>query len=344
MYDDIKSAGKPITSELIDPFGRRITYLRLSVTDRCDLRCTYCMPERMKFLPRDDVLSLEELERIARAFMRQGVRKIRLTGGEPLVRRDLMTFIGNLGSALREGELDEITLTTNGILLSNYAKALADAGVKRVNVSLDTLNPDVFERITRRRKLGDVLNGIAAAKAAGLSIKLNTVAMKHENAHDISDIVEWAHEREIDISLIEIMPLGSIDFDRADQYIPLTEVYQGLEDRFTLTPDTYKSGGPSRYFRVKETGRLVGLISPLTNNFCDGCNRVRLTCTGRLYMCLGQDNAFDFRDIMRLGADDVELDNAVVKAIAFKPFGHNFAINKRGAAPALNRTMSVTGG
>lgn len=329
---------------LTDPFGRRITYLRLSVTDRCDLRCVYCMPERMTFLPRKDVLTFEELERLCRAFMRRGVRKVRLTGGEPLVRKDVMTFIESLGESLKSGPLDELTVTTNGVHLEQFSNTLVQAGVKRVNVSLDTLKPDVFQRLTRRNKLDAVLDGIAAAQKTGLAVKLNTVVMKHENACEIPEMIEWAHARNMDISLIEVMPMGDIDEDRIDQYLPLTEIREQLDQKWTLTPDDYRTGGPSRYFKIRETGGRVGFISPLTNNFCDGCNRVRLTCTGKLYMCLGQNDAYDFRSLMRSGADDTMLDRAIADAIAHKPFSHDFDIKTRGAAPAVARPMSVTGG
>ncbi len=339
-----KSAKTPTEDGLIDPFGRRISYLRVSVTDRCDLRCVYCMPERMEFLPRKEVLSLEELERLIRAFMRRGVRKVRLTGGEPLVRKGIFTVIDSLGEAVRRGELDEVTLTTNATRLEEFAPRLASAGIKRINVSLDTLDPDRFERITRRRKLDDVLKGIDAAQRQGIAIKINAVAMKDENAREIPAMIAWAHERDIDVTLIEIMPLGDVDQDRMDQYLPLTQMRDDLEHRWTLTPLGLRTGGPARYVRVEETGGVVGLISPLTNNFCDDCNRVRLTCTGQLYMCLGQDDNADFRSIMRAGADDAALDHAIEAAITRKPKGHDFEIRERGAAPAVSRRMSATGG
>lgn len=335
---------QPAADALVDPFGRQITYLRVSVTDRCDLRCVYCMPERMKFLPRRDVLSLEELERIVQAFMRRGVRKVRLSGGEPLVRRDILTLIERLGENVQRGDLDEVTLTTNGTLLETYAKRLAAAGVKRINVSLDTLDPDIFERITRRPLLGQVLNGIEAAQREGMAIKINTVAMKNENAEDIPAMIAWAHTRGIDLSLIEIMPMGEVDADRIDQYLPLTEVRADLEERWTLKPIPFRTGGPSRYVRIEETGGRLGFISPLTNNFCDGCNRVRLTCTGKLYMCLGQDDNADFRNVLRAGGDDRAVDAAIAEAVARKPKAHDFNIRTRGAAPAVERRMSVTGG
>jgi cyclic pyranopterin phosphate synthase len=334
----------PAKKTLIDPFGRRITYLRLSVTDRCDLRCAYCMPERMQFLPKRNVLSFEELERLVAAFIRRGVTKVRLTGGEPLVRKDIAMLIKRLGDFLAEGSLEELTLTTNGTRLSEYAGTLAAAGVKRVNVSLDTLDPKTFRRLTRREKLSSVLDGLAAAQAAGLRVKINTVALKHDNAQEIPSIIAWAHKSDMDVSLIEVMPMGDIDGDRIDQYIPLTSIRDTLERRWTLCPDDYRTGGPSRYFRVSETGGRVGFISPLTNNFCDGCNRVRLTCTGKLYMCLGQNDETDFRALMRAGASDADLDAALLEAISRKPHGHDFEIRTRDAAPAVGRAMSVTGG
>jgi cyclic pyranopterin phosphate synthase len=336
-------ASSPNTS-LIDPFGRRITYLRLSVTDRCDLRCAYCMPERMKFLPKRDVLAFEELVRLVSAFVRRGVTKLRLTGGEPLVRKDIEMLIDRLGDFVAEGALEELTLTTNGVRLADYANTLAAAGVRRVNVSLDTLDPETFSRITRREKLSSVLDGLAAAKAAGLRVKINTVALRYDNAEEIPSIVEWAHANDMDISLIEVMPMGDIDGDRIDQYVPLTSIREDLEGRWTLCTDDYRTGGPSRYFRITETGGRVGFISPLTNNFCDGCNRVRLTCTGKLYMCLGQNDATDFRALMRAGASDADLDAALIEAISRKPHGHDFEIRTRNAAPAVARAMSVTGG
>ena len=298
----------------------------------------------MQFLPRKDVLTLEELERLIGAFMRRGVRKVRLTGGEPLVRKGIFTLIENLGKAVQRGALDEITLTTNGTLLEENAARLADAGVKRINLSLDTLDPDRFERITRRRKLDNVLRGIDAAQKEGLAIKLNTVAMKDENAGEIPSMIAWAHERDIDLTLIEIMPLGEVDQDRMDQYLPLTQVKDDLAQRWTLSPIGLRTGGPARYVKIGETGGQLGFISPLTNNFCDDCNRVRLTCTGQLYMCLGQDDNADFRAVMRATGDDEVLDRAIEAAITRKPKGHEFEIKKRGAAPAVARRMSSTGG
>ena len=342
-FDASNSALAP-QRPLIDPLGRTITYLRVSVTDRCDLRCAYCMPERMTFLPRADLLTLEELEQLIRAFIRRGVRKVRLTGGEPLLRRGVETLIGRLGEEVARGGLDELTLTTNATHLAEHAEALARAGVRRVNVSLDTLRPEIFDRIARRPALGAVLDGIDAALAAGLAVKINTVALKDLNAGEIPAIIAWAHERGMDVSLIEVMPMGEVDEDRFDQYLPLTAVRAGLEKRWTLSDLAYRTGGPSRYVRIEETGGRLGFISPLTRNFCEGCNRVRLTCTGRLYMCLGQNDAADFRALMRSGADAGALDDAIDDAIARKPKGHDFRIERPRAAPAVARRMSVTGG
>ena len=344
--DDVTAhtARKPKQSNaLVDPFGRQITYLRVSVTDRCDLRCAYCMPERMKFLPRKDLLSLEELECLIRAFSRRGVRKVRLTGGEPLVRRDIMTLIERLGVEIGGGLLDEITLTTNATQLRRFASRLKSAGVRRINVSLDTLNPLTFEKLTRRAALHDVLSGIDAALDAGLKIKINTVALSEINEAEIPQIIQWAHARSMDVSLIEVMPMGDVDFHRSDQYTPLSEVRRSLEEQWALTPIALRTGGPSRYVRVEETCGVLGFITPLTSNFCDGCNRVRLTCTGRLYMCLGQNEAYDFRNLLRSGVEDDELGDAINRAIAHKPWGHDFSI-RRNSAPAVPRQMSVTGG
>jgi len=338
------NASEGENTPLIDPFGRTITYLRMSVTDRCDLRCAYCMPEQMQFLPKADLLSLEELERLIMLFIRRGVRKVRLTGGEPLVRKGIEKLIGNLGTQVKLGTLDEITLTTNGTQLAKHAQMLAKNGVKRVNVSLDTLDPAIFKKITRRAVLEDVLDGIEAAQSAGISIKINTVALKEYNGTNIPEMIEWAHARGIDMTLIEIMPMGEVDEDRFDQYLPLSAVRKQLEQRWTLTPMALRTGGPSRYLRVEETGGTLGLITPLTQNFCDGCNRVRLTCTGKLYLCLGQDNHVDFRMLMRSGADDCALDTMLDGAISGKPKGHEFAIKRLGSAPAVKRQMSVTGG
>ena len=332
------------TRPLADPFGRTISYLRVSVTDRCDLRCAYCMPERMEFLPREDLLTLEELEQLTRAFIRRGVRKVRLTGGEPLVRKGVETLIRRLGAEVRQGALDELTVTTNGTQLEAFAENLADAGVRRINVSLDTLDPTVFERLARRPLLEQVLKGIEAARRAGLRIKINTVALRDTNAGEIPTIVAWAHERGFDMSLIEVMPMGETGADRQDQYLPLTAVRNDLAKRWTLEPVAYRTGGPSRYVRIAETGGRLGFITPLTENFCEGCNRVRLTCTGRLYMCLGRNDAADFRALMRAGASDAAIDDALETAVARKPRRHDFESANRCGAPAVPRTMSVTGG
>ncbi len=329
---------------LIDPYGRTISYLRVSVTDRCDLRCVYCMPERMTFLRRRDLLTIEELSRLIRAFTRRGVRKVRLTGGEPLVRKGVDALIAALGEDVRAGRLDELTLTTNATQLEAHAAAIAAAGVKRINVSLDTLDPVVFERLTRRALLPDVLAGIDAAAAAGLFVKINVVALKGVNEREIPEIIAWAHGRGHDVSLIEVMPLGEVDEDRIDHYLPLSAVREQLAQRWTLEPIAFRTGGPSRYVRVGETGGRLGFITPLTSNFCDGCNRVRLTCTGRLYLCLGQNDAADFRTLMRAGANDALLDAAIDEAIGRKPKGHDFRIDRRCASPAVARTMSATGG
>lgn len=332
------------STRLRDSFGRDITYLRLSVTDRCDLRCTYCMAEDMTFLPKRDVLSLEELEKLANAFITRGVRKIRLTGGEPLVRRDIMTLMTNLGRRLETGELDELVLTTNATQLARFADQIASIGVKRVNVSLDTLDDDVFEQLTRRRALSKVLEGIDAAQRAGLKIKINAVALKESNADEIPSMIEWAHGRGMDLTLIEVMPLGEVDYDRMDQYLPLSAVRDDLEARWSLEPIDKRTGGPARYVRVDETGGVLGFITPLTNNFCDGCNRVRVTCTGQIYMCLGHGDSVDLRAALRAPEPEAALEAALDRAMVKKPERHAFEISKRGAAPAVSRHMSVTGG
>jgi len=336
-------ATHPAIDPVIDPFGRAITYLRVSVTDRCDLRCVYCMAEDMSFLPRAEILSLEEIERLAAVFIRLGVRRLRITGGEPLVRRNVISLFAGLGTYLGLG-LDELTLTTNGTQLARYAAALADIGVRRVNVSLDTLDPARFARITRWGRIDTVLEGLRAARAAGLAIKINTVALRGENEDEIPDILAWCGEQGHDLSLIETMPLGEIDASRADQYLPLSLVRARLRQRFTLTETDYRTGGPSRYFTVRETGRRVGFITPMTHNFCESCNRVRLTVTGTLFMCLGQNDSADLRGVLRRGADDAELEQAVRAAIARKPKGHEFVIDRRGNAPSMARHMNVTGG
>ena len=328
---------------LIDPFGRRISYVRVSVTDRCDFRCVYCMSEDMNFLPRRDVLSLEELDRLCSAFIGLGARKIRITGGEPLVRRNVMSLFHGLRRHLASGALDEVTLTTNGSQLARLAGELADCGVKRINVSLDTLDPEKFRAVTRWGDLGAVLRGIDAAAAAGLAIKLNAVALKGFNDGEARSLIDWAHGRGFDITFIEVMPLGAMERDRADQFLPLTELRADLERSLTLTPSAHSTGGPARYYDVKETGGRLGFITPLTHNFCESCNRVRVTCTGTLYMCLGQEDAADLREPLRRSESDAALIAAIRAAIARKPKGHDFVI-ARAAAPAVSRHMSATGG
>lgn len=329
---------------MIDPFGRAVTYLRVSVTDRCDFRCTYCMSEHMTFLPKPEILTLEELDQVASAFVAKGVRKLRLTGGEPLVRRDVMTLIRNLGRHLDSGTLDELTLTTNGSQLTKYAADLYAAGVRRINVSLDTLDEANFARITRWGRLQQVLDGIKAATRAGLKVKINTVALKGENEAEIPALIEWAHGEGHDITLIETMPMGDIDGDRTDQYLPLSKVRAQLESRWSFTDLAERTGGPARYMSIKETGGKLGLITPLTHNFCESCNRVRLTCTGTLFMCLGQNDAADLRAALRADPTGQRLNDAIDEAISRKPKGHDFVIDRKRAKPAVGRHMSVTGG
>jgi cyclic pyranopterin phosphate synthase len=329
---------------MIDPFGRTVSYLRVSVTDRCDFRCVYCMCEDMTFLPKAEVLSLEELDRLCGAFVRKGVRKLRLTGGEPLVRRNVMSLVRNLSRHLATGALDELTLTTNGSQLAKYAGELASAGVKRINVSVDSLVPAKFEKITRWGKLEKVLEGVAAAKDAGLKIKINTVALKDVNEDEFDDLIAWCGREGFDLTFIETMPMGEIDHDRNDQYLPLSKVRRDLSRRWTLSDIDYRSGGPARYARCDETGRKIGFITPLTHNFCESCNRVRLTCTGTLYMCLGQNDAADLRAPLRASEGDELLEAAIDEAIGRKPKGHDFVIDRDHRAPAVERHMSVTGG
>ena len=330
---------------MLDPFGRDVSYLRVSVTDRCDLRCVYCMAEDMTFLPKKDVLSLEELDRLCSSFVELGVRKLRLTGGEPLVRRNIMSLIRSLGRHLDSGRLDELTLTTNGTQLGKYATELYDAGVRRLNVSLDTLDPQKFTAITRWGDLAKVLDGIAAAKAAGLEIKINAVALKGVNEDELADMLAWCGSLGYDMTIIEVMPMGDLgNEDRVDQYLPLSLVRQQLGQRFTLTDIDYKTGGPARYVRVEETGRKLGFITPLTHNFCESCNRVRLTCTGTLYMCLGQEDAADLRAPLRASESDEPLRAAILEAIGRKPKGHDFIIDRGSSNIAVPRHMSVTGG
>src|SRR3569832_2301374 len=317
-----------------DSFGRSITYLRVSVTDRCDFRCVYCMSEHMSFLPKSEMLTLEELERLCFAFVDKGVERLRITGGEPLVRKNVMTLFERLGRRIGDG-LKEVTLTTNGSQLARYAQGLADAGVRRANVSLDTRDPELFRRITRWGELAKVMTGIEAAAKAGLKIKINTVALKGHNEDEILDLMRWSHAQGFDFTLIETMPLGDVDEDRVDRYLPLSLVRAKLAREVTLTPSTHRTGGPARYFDVAETGGRLGLITPLTHNFCESCNRVRLTCTGTLYMCLGQDDSADLRDPLRASASDAPLHAAIEAAMRNKPRGHDFVIDRRTAAPAL---------
>lgn len=331
-------------ASMTDNFGRDITYLRVSVTDRCDFRCTYCMAEDMTFLPKKDLLSLEELERLCSVFIAKGVRKLRLTGGEPLVRRNVMELVRQLSRHLESGALEELTLTTNGSQLSRFANELAQHGVKRLNVSLDTLDPSKFQEITRWGELSKVLAGIDAAQAAGLHVKINAVALKGFNDHELPDLMRWAHGRGMDMTVIETMPMGEIDADRTDQYLPLSQLRAKLERQFTLNDIPFKTGGPARYVTVEETGGKLGFITPMTHNFCESCNRVRLTCTGTLYMCLGQEDAADLRAPLRASEGDELLSNAIDEAIGRKPKGHDFIIDRRTNRPSVSRHMSVTGG
>jgi cyclic pyranopterin phosphate synthase len=330
---------------MIDPFGRHISYLRVSVTDRCDFRCVYCMAEDMTFLPKAEILTLEELDRLCSAFIRQGVKKLRLTGGEPLVRKNIMFLFRALARHLESGALQELTLTTNGSQLAKYARELRDCGVKRVNVSVDTLDPQKFTAITRWGKLDKVQEGLAAAKDAGLRIKINTVALKGVNEDEIDDLVGWCGREGFDLTLIEVMPMGDIGGEmRLDQYLPLSLVRARLSQKWTLDEIDYRTGGPARYVNVRETGGRLGFITPLTHNFCESCNRVRLTCTGTLYMCLGQDDAADLRAPLRASESDELLEAAIHEAIGRKPKGHDFIIDRRHSQPAVARHMSVTGG
>lgn len=329
---------------LIDPFGRAITYVRVSVTDRCDFRCTYCMSEAMQFLPRRDLLTLEELDRLCGALVRRGTRKLRITGGEPLVRRDIMSLFERLSRHLASGALDELTLTTNGSQLARFAPALADCGVRRVNVSLDTLDPDKFKAITRWGDLGKVLAGITAARRAGLSVKINAVALKGFNDDEFEDLVAWTHREGMEVTFIEVMPLGEDRKDEPDRYMSLDDVRRHLSRRLTLEPIAHRTGGPARYVRVAETGGRVGFITPLSHNFCESCNRVRVTCTGTLFMCLGQNDAADLRTPLRSSASDEPLMSALEEAIARKPKGHDFVTDRLLSKPRVDRPMSQTGG
>jgi GTP 3',8-cyclase len=339
-----ESAATVHPGAMVDPFGRAITYLRVSVTDRCDFRCVYCMAENMTFLPKADLLSLEELDRLCSAFIVKGVRKLRLTGGEPLVRRGIMTLIRALSRHLSEGTLDELTITTNGSQLARYSDELAACGLKRINVSLDTLDPDKFRVITRWGELDKVKGGIDAAQRAGLRVKINAVALKGVNEDELPRLVEWAHESGMDLTIIEVMPLGDVGEQRLDQYLPLSMVRARLSERFTLEDVDYRTGGPARYVNVKETGGRLGFITPLTHNFCESCNRVRLTCTGTLFMCLGQEDAADLRGPLRASEGNELVYAAIDEAILRKPKGHDFIIDRRHKRPAVARHMSVTGG
>ncbi len=329
---------------LVDPFAREISYLRVSVTDRCDFRCTYCMSEHMQFLPKRELLTLDELDRLCSAFIGMGVRKLRVTGGEPLVRRDIMDFFRATSRHLGRG-LEELTLTTNGSQLARFAQELGECGVRRVNVSLDTLDPDRFAQITRWGKLSQVLEGIAAARAAGLRVKINTVALKDFNEDELFRLIEWCAGEDHDLTFIEVMPMGDMsEQQRLSQYWPLSDLRQRIEERMTLAPLSERSGGPARYARVSETGQRIGFITPLTHNFCESCNRVRLTCTGELFMCLGQENRADLREPLRRSQDDAVLCGAIREAIAHKPKGHDFDYSRRRITGKVNRFMSHTGG
>ena len=340
---DAHPAAQTLPRDLTDGFGRKVTYLRVSVTDRCDLRCVYCMAEHMRFLPKAEVLSLEELDRVASVFVGLGVRKLRLTGGEPLVRKGLMTLVESLSRHLKTGALPELTLTTNGTRLAAFAPDLARLGVERINVSMDTLRPDLFERLTRGGDLAQVQAGIEAARAAGLIVKINAVALARDNAQEIPALIQWAHARGLAITLIETMPMGEIDEDRTDQFLSLAEVRRDLESFWTLRDLAASTGGPARYVEVSETGGRLGFITPLSHNFCESCNRVRLTCTGTLHTCLGQEDATDLRGVLRAGGSDSDLAGAIAAGVGAKLRGHDFHI-ERGAAPSVSRHMSTTGG
>jgi cyclic pyranopterin phosphate synthase len=339
-----KLVASAAAAPLVDPFGRAITYVRVSVTDRCDFRCVYCMSEDMHFLPKADLLTLGELDRLCTAFIERGTRKLRITGGEPLVRRDIMMLFRSLSRHLGSGGLEELTLTTNGSQLARFAAELADCGVRRINVSLDTLDPQKFKEITRRGDIDKVLACIDAAQAAGIAVKINTVALAGVNDDEFEHLIEWSHGRGMDLTFIEVMPLGDIDYARADQYLPLTRVRAGLMERYTLEDINYQTGGPARYVRIKETGGRVGFITPLTHNFCESCNRVRVTCTGTLYMCLGQEDAADLRGPLRASPSNELLQAAIEQAILRKPKGHDFIIDRAVSTPAVRRHMSMTGG
>ncbi|WP_441235266.1 GTP 3',8-cyclase MoaA [Bradyrhizobium sp. 930_D9_N1_4] len=333
-----------LSSAMTDPFGRTISYLRVSVTDRCDLRCFYCMSEDMTFLPKADLLTLEELDRLCSAFIAKGVKKLRLTGGEPLVRRNVMTLVRSLSRHLESGALGELTLTTNGTQLAKHASELADCGVRRINVSLDTLDPRKFREITRWGEIDKVLEGIEAARAAGLYVKINAVALKNLNEDELPALMRWAHGKGMGLTLIEVMPMGEIGAGRIDQYLPLSLVRARLAQQFTLTDLAESTGGPARYVSVAETGGKLGFITPMTHNFCESCNRVRITCTGTLHTCLGHEDASDLRKPLRASDDDMLLADAIDRAIGLKPKGHDFIIDRRHNRPSVSRHMSVTGG
>ncbi len=334
----------PDNQIMTDPFGRTIDYLRVSVTDRCDFRCQYCMAEDMTFLPKRELLTLEELDRVCSAFIHKGVKRLRLTGGEPLVRRGIMGFIRTLARHLDSGLLDEITITTNGSQLAKHASELAECGVKRINVSLDTLDAEKFATVTRRGRLAQVMEGIEAAQKANIAIKLNMVALKGFNEHEIEPMLRWSHGQGIDLTLIETMPMGEIDGDRNEQYLPVAKIRESLSGHLTLNDIPYKTGGPASYVEVAETGGRLGFITPLSHNFCESCNRVRLTCTGTLYMCLGQDDAADLRAPLRASEGGELLNATINEAISRKPRGHDFIIDRNNKAPAVSRHMSLTGG
>ena len=340
----VSSSPASLSRPMTDPFGRTISYLRVSVTDRCDLRCFYCMSEDMTFLPKADLLTLEELDRLCSAFIAKGVRKLRLTGGEPLVRRNVMSLVRSLSRHLSSGALNELTLTTNGSQLARYADELRDCGVRRINVSLDTLDAAKFRAITRWGDLDKVLAGIEAARSAGLAVKINAVALKGLNEEEIPSLMEWAHRKGMGLTLIEVMPMGDIGEGRIDQYVPLSLLRARLAKQYTLTDLDESSGGPARYVRVEETGGKLGFITPMTHNFCESCNRVRITCTGTLHTCLGHEDASDLRRPLRASADNELLGAAIDRAIGLKPKGHDFIIDRRHNRPSVNRHMSVTGG
>jgi len=343
MLDTDQNFIKETPGSLIDPFGRTVSYLRVSLTDRCDFRCVYCMAEHMTFLPKAEVLSLEEIEILCNAFINLGTKKIRLTGGEPLVRKNVLTLIEKLGKKIGSG-LEELTITTNGSQLTRYSEQLFEYGIRRVNVSIDTLNPGSFKKITRWGNLEKVLEGIRAANKAGIKIKINTVALKNVNEHELESMMKWAHNEGHDFTIIETMPMGEITENRNDQYLPLSLVRGRMKENYTLTESNFNTGGPARYVQVKETGGRLGFITPLTHNFCESCNRVRLTCTGILYMCLGQDDSADLRKVLRKGIKNKDLEKAIREAISRKPKGHDFEISRRSSAPSVHRHMSVTGG